>query len=382
MKSQSHFTMLVILKIRERTYHSGVGVTLSNIRELYWIVKGKQIVKKVLRRCVLCKFIQGQTVTPPETPYLPSFRLSCNHAFEHVGVDYAGPIFCRNANKQSTELLKCYILLITCAVTRAAHIKVTPDAGSYSLKLALIRFFSRRGVSKLVISDNYKSFKSIEIEDFLQKKDIKWVFILEKSPWWGGFYERLIGITKLCLNKCMGKSRLTYDKIATFSVKAESIINSRLLTYVDNDLNNDVLTPSQLVCGCKLNDKCFTYNEDVTDPDELRTLTQKVETTKDYFYKRFEKEYLLSLQERYNRRFENKCTLVVGDVVLIKEENKPRMLWRKGLVTKLIKSKDNLIRGPVLKVYQPSLSKCTHINRPLQLLVPFEVTQERTPDEK
>ena len=119
LRSQSHFTILVILKIHERTYRSGIGVTLSNIRELYWIVKRKQIVKKVLRKCVLCKFIKGQTITPPETPYLPSFRINCNHAFEHVGVDYAGPIFYRNANKQSTELLMCYILLITCAVTRA-----------------------------------------------------------------------------------------------------------------------------------------------------------------------------------------------------------------------------------------------------------------------
>ena len=55
----------------------------------------------------------------------------------------------------------------------------------------------------------------------------------------------------------------------TFSIEAESIINSRPLTYVDDDPNNDVLTTSQLVCGSKLNDKCFTYNKDVTDPDEL-----------------------------------------------------------------------------------------------------------------
>ena len=40
LRSQSHFTMLVILKIHERTWHSGVGVTLTNIRELYWIVNG------------------------------------------------------------------------------------------------------------------------------------------------------------------------------------------------------------------------------------------------------------------------------------------------------------------------------------------------------
>ena len=86
----------------------------------------------------------------------------------------------------------------------------------------------------------------------------------------------------------------------------------------------------------------------------MQTLAQKVESTKDYFYKRFEKEYLLSLQERcYNNKFENKCTLVIGDVVLIKEDNKSRMLCRKGLVTKLITGKVNLIRGAEVKVYQP-----------------------------
>ena len=133
----------------------------------------------MLQKCVLCKFIQGKTITPPETPYLPLFRINCSHACKHVGVDYAGPVFYKNVNERRTELLKYYILLITCAVARAVHIEVTPDVGSYSLKLALIRFFSRRGVSKLIISDNFKSFKSIEIKDFLRKKDIKWEFILE-----------------------------------------------------------------------------------------------------------------------------------------------------------------------------------------------------------
>ena len=46
-----------------------------------------------------------------------------------------------------------------------------------------------------------------------------------------------------------------------------------------------------------------------------------------------------------HNKFENICTLVIGDIVVIKEENKSRMLWRKGLVTELIKGKHNLIRG-------------------------------------
>ena len=73
-------------------------------------------------------------------------------------------------------------------MARAAHIEVTPGVGRYSLKLALIRFFSRRGVLKLAISDNFKNFRFIEIKAFLLIIDIKWEYILEKSQSLGGFY--------------------------------------------------------------------------------------------------------------------------------------------------------------------------------------------------
>ena len=38
--------------------------------------------------------------------------------------------------------------------------------------------------------------------------NIKWKFILEKSPWWGGFYERIIGIIKRCTKNVVGKALL------------------------------------------------------------------------------------------------------------------------------------------------------------------------------
>ena len=168
MRSQSHFTMLVILKKHERTYDTGVGVNLSNIWELYWIIKGRQIVKKVL--CVLLKFIQGQMITSLDTPYLQSFRIKFSHAFERVGVDYAGPVFYKNVKKKKTELFKSYILLIICAVTRVGHIEVTPDVGSYSLKVALIRFFWRRGVSKLVIVTTLRVSNPLKLNTSYGKK--------------------------------------------------------------------------------------------------------------------------------------------------------------------------------------------------------------------
>ena len=49
-----------------------------------------------------------------------------------------------------------------------------------------------------------------------------------------------------------------------------------------------------------------------------------------HFKKRFYQEYLANLQERQlhkNRKFNNSCTVEVGDVVPFKDINKPRMTW-------------------------------------------------------
>ena len=95
-----------------------------------------------------------------------------------------------------------------------------------------------------------------------------------------------------------------------------------------------------------------------------------------YFKKRFHQEYLAKLQERQlhkNRKYNNSCSVKVGDVVLIKDVNKTRMIRRKERVKKLIKGKDGLVRGAEIKVYQSAKNKITTILRPLQLIVPLEL---------
>ena len=54
-----------------------------------------------------------------------------------------------------------------------------------------------------------------------------------------------------------------------------------------------------------------------------------------YFENRFKNGYLTTLQERHT--YLNKCKnnsveeiLRIGDIVLLKEDNKPRLSWRKG----------------------------------------------------
>ena len=77
--------------------------------------------------------------------------------------------------------------------------------------LCLRRFIARRGTPRQIISDNAKQFKSarkilaqvhqetllsVKVQDFVSGQRIMWTLIVELAPWMGGFYERLVGITK------------------------------------------------------------------------------------------------------------------------------------------------------------------------------------------
>ena len=77
--------------------------------------------------------------------------------------------------------------------------------------------------------------RSKKLKSFLIQKNIKWNFILEEAPWWGGFYEWLIGIVKSSLKKVLQKSLLTYEELYTVITEIESVMNSRPLTYLSKE---------------------------------------------------------------------------------------------------------------------------------------------------
>ena len=82
----------------------------------------------------------------------------------------------------------------------------------------------------------------------------------------------------------------------------------------------------------------------------------------------FYEEYILALQETHQydvRRFNNESKFCVKDVVLLQEENRPRVKWRKGKVSKLINSKDGLVRGAELVVNKGMSNKTITIKRPV-----------------
>lgn len=50
-----HLTHLIIEQYHKQCGHQGTNATLANLRQKYWIPKGRQTVKKCLRKCLQCK---------------------------------------------------------------------------------------------------------------------------------------------------------------------------------------------------------------------------------------------------------------------------------------------------------------------------------------
>ena len=261
----SQFTLLIIKEAHLIVMHGGVRETLTQLRQTYWIPKGRQLVKKVIDKCVTCRKVEGPPFCSIATLPLPETRVTGSHPFKVTDIDYAGPLYNRSTKKETS---KVYICLFTCAAITAIHLELVEDQTSEAFLGAFRRFGSRRGIPECIISDNAKTFKAAsqklqtlknqiletaQSQKFLDNHGIKWTFITKRAPWLGGFYERMIGLVKKRQKKTIGKASLNFIELQTILTETEGIINSRPITFPYGEIDDGPpLTPSHFLCGHRL----------------------------------------------------------------------------------------------------------------------------------
>ena len=255
-----------------------------------------------------------------------------------------------------------------------------------TLIMALRRFLIRKGYPEKFISDNFKSFKSSILKKFIRDKRIKWDFIEELSPWWGGFYERLVKVVKNALRKNLRNAKVNYVELETLLIEIEGMINARPLTYISDDPNNtEPITPYHLLHGRNiLISKGNLCNE--TSERNLTNRATYLQTLIEKIWKRFYHEYTTALRERmlYDKTKRSESKLKINDVVIIKDDKLlSRSKWKRGRVDELIIGRDGVVRGAMLETV--TNGKNTKIRRSLQRSVPLEVTENSlsfwTPDD-
>ena len=240
------------------TLHGGVGLTMTYIRRDYWIPRLRRLTKKVIRGCFGCKRFQATAFQNPPPGNLPVERTTGSVPFQVVGVDYAGPISYKASSKRETG--KAYILLFACSLTRAIHLELLSDQTTEGFIKSFKRFIARRGRPQKVYSDNGRSFvaaatwlraimKDERMHDYLSRHHITWQFNLSRAPWWGGQFERLVGLVKQALYKSIGGANLTLSELEEVILDAEIALNNRPLSYVEEDIQLPVLTPQSMMFG-------------------------------------------------------------------------------------------------------------------------------------
>lgn len=352
----------LIRKFHEDSCHVGVQGLLSILRERFWILGGRRSIKAVVKSCVICRRHLAKKMAAPICP-LPTERIRDPVAFEVCGVDLAGPVYLKGE-------LKAYICLFTCAIVRAVHFELILSLSTEAFIQALRRFISRRGRPMTLFSDNGTNFtgtenllKSLDWQRIQDVQRITWKFSVPCSPWWGGFYERMVRLMKDLLKRTLRRTCLNYEEMMTSLCEVECVINSRPLTYISED-HNDLrpITPSMFIQDLK----------DSRTPD--LDAIEKIKLTKKAVYRqkireelklRFRNEYLGQLQHR--QRDKSSRAPMVGEVVIIGSDNDKRLSWPIAVITEVIKGKDGIVRTIKLKTSTGELW------RPIQRIYPLEV---------
>jgi hypothetical protein len=222
------------------------------------------------------------------------------------------------------------------------------------------------------------------LETNLSKRGIQWKFIPKRAPWYGGFWERLIGLTKNSLKKVLGRANGTLEELQTISSETEAILNDRPLTHVSSELEDaEPLTPSHLLYGRRITTLPHPLYEDdefrdpifESEPSNIDVQAKLRTHLIQHFWKRWRQEYLTSLREFHKTTGNNSTEIRVGDVVQVHDDTK-RVNWRLAVVQSLIKRKDGLVRAENIK------TSTGHTNRPVTKLYPLEVKSNSTTTEK
>ena len=383
------FVKMLVTDAHHSTKHGGVNDILVALRCQYWILKGRQIVKFIVRSCVICKKLEGLPYCSQPSPDLPTCRVSDDPPFSHTGLDFAGPVYCRESRNVSDHS-KGYICLFTCASTRAIHLELTRGMSADQFLLAFRRFTGRRGLPTTLLSDNAKTFKSSskeirsichspEVFRYLTDQRTSWRFIVARAPWWGGFWERMVRSVKRCLKKVVGRTTLTFDELGTLLIEIESVVNSRPLTYVYDDQEgvSYALTPAHLIYGRQLATSPNASHFEIVSTN--KTLTRRARHHKNLLTQltnRWRKEYLSSLLEFRGAKLKGSGSPVkVGDVVILKNHNIKRIFWKLAKVIELLSGSDGVARAALINVSDES-GPPKVLKRSIRYLIPIEVNDE------
>ena len=348
-----HVSKLLIEWTHKRNGHVGVEHVLSLLRERYWITGARVAIKTVIRHCFFCKMRRAMRQFPLMANLPPGRAAFDEPPFKHCGTDLFGPILVKEGRKR----LKRWVVLFTCLTIRSIHLEVVESTDTDAFINSLRRFVNRRGCPSIIYSDRGSNFRGATSElkefvtklmddakicDFATTMKIEWRFNPPSAPHMGGVWERLVRSVKEVMTGIMGNYVLTDPQLLTLMTEVESIVNSRPLTHVSENVDDlEALTPNHILLGRHRN---WAYVADVKERDvSSRRKYKQVQALSKIFWDRWKREYLPTLIKRPKWRV-HKPRFEVGELVLLQDDDVKRGKWPLARITKVMPGKEGVTR--------------------------------------
>lgn len=379
---KTHFiTHLIIDFFHIKYLHAGPQLVQSLISQHFWILSARSLIRSRIHKCITC-FRAKPQILFPKMGDLPADRINPAPAFVKTGVDYAGPMEIKVHTLRRAKLVKAYLCIFVCFVTKAVHIEVACDLTSNTFIAALTRFVSRRGIPTDIYLDNATNFvgasnqlnkliKSLlsqestkqQLHQMATDQMINFHFIPPSAPHHGGIWESAVKSAKTHLKRVMGNQTLTLDELQTLVVRIESVLNSRPLSPLSADPSELCpLTPGHFLIGRPLA-TLPEHNVENLPTNSLKRW-QRIQAMTQSFWRRWQREYLFTLQQR-PKWHKPTVNLKLNDLVLVHEPNTPPMTWSLGRISALFPGQDGVVR-----VIQLETTKGT-ITRPVVKVSPL-----------
>jgi hypothetical protein len=352
---------LLVQEYHERFCHLNAETIVNEMRQKFWIPGLRTAVRRVINCCQVCKNRKAMPQVPEMCP-LPAARLAVfQDPFSYVGLDFFGPLLVTIGRRHE----KRYGALFTCLTTRAVHIEMTSSLNTDSCIMAVRNFMCRRGPPKQIWSDNGTNLHGAhaELKRAIEELDVNrlqaegqsklpgtevvdWKFITPRAPHMGGSWERMVRSIKTVLYVCLKEKSPKEEVLRNLLIEAESIVNSRPLTYqpIDPEIG-EAITPNHIL---RMSGKIVSSPGKFDSKEICTKLWRHSQQLAEEFWRRFIREYLPDLTKR-TKWYVDQKPVEEGDVVIIVDEDAPRNVWEKGIVTALHAGPDGKVRTATVR---------------------------------
>ena len=103
LPSKIDFVDLVIKDVHHRVKHRGGRDTLTTLREFYWVVRGREATKRIVKELERPQISTSNAFKSQPTPDLHDMCVADVPPFVYTSLDFVGPLYITSSKESHRE---------------------------------------------------------------------------------------------------------------------------------------------------------------------------------------------------------------------------------------------------------------------------------------